>query len=100
MAAFYDRAYQERDKSESASFAQEYLSYFLIDEPSPGIEYEYRLVQQLIPSITEADVSAMAKSLLGDDSRVILAVSPQKPGIRFPPRPTSKPRSSPPRPSA
>jgi zinc protease len=84
MAAFYDRAYQERDKSESASFAQEYLSYFLIDEPSPGIEYEYRLVQQLIPSITEADVSAMAKSLLGDDSRVILAVSPQKPGIKIP----------------
>jgi zinc protease len=84
MAAFYDRAYQERNKSESGSFAQEYLNYFLIDEPSPGIEYEYRLVQQLIPSISEAEVSAMAKSLLGDDSRVILAVSPQKPGIKIP----------------
>ncbi|MBI3400051.1 MAG: insulinase family protein [Acidobacteria bacterium] len=84
MAAFYDRAYQERTKTESGSFAQEYLSYFLIDEPSPGIEYEYRLVQQLIPSISEAEVSAMAKSLLGDDSRVILAVSPQKPGIKIP----------------
>jgi zinc protease len=84
MAAFYDRAYQERTKTESGSFAQEYLSYFLIDEPSPGIEYEYRLVQQLIPSITETDVSTMAKSLLGDDSRVILAVSPQKPGIKIP----------------
>ncbi|MBI3490450.1 MAG: insulinase family protein [Acidobacteria bacterium] len=84
MSAFYERAYTERDKTESGSFAREYLSYFLIDEPSPGIEYEYRLVQQLIPSITDAEVSTMAKSLLGDDSRVVLAVSPQKPGIKIP----------------
>jgi zinc protease len=84
MTAFYERAYTERDKTESGSFAQEYLNYFLIDEPSPGIEYEYRLAQQVVPSITAAEVSAMAKSLLGDDSRVVLAVSPQKPGIRIP----------------
>ena len=70
MAAFYERAYSERDKSESGSFAQEYVSYFLEDEPSPGIEYEYRLVKQLLPDITDADASTMARSLLGDDSRV------------------------------
>ena len=38
MAAFYERAYTERDKTESGSFAQEYVSYFLNDEPSPGID--------------------------------------------------------------
>ena len=84
MAAFYEQAHNERDKTESGSFAQEYLSYFLDGEPSPGIDYEYRLVQQLLPTITEADASHMARSLLGDDSRVILATSPQKPGIRIP----------------
>jgi len=41
-------------------------------------------VQQLLPGITVNEVSAMAKALLADDSRVILAVSPQKPGIRIP----------------
>ena len=84
MAAFYERAYSERDKSESGSYAQEYLNYFLEGEPSPGIEYEYRLVKQLLPTITEADASTMARSLLGDDSRVILATSPQKAGIKVP----------------
>src|SRR4051812_3074000 len=84
MAAFYERAYSERDKTESGSFAQEYVSYFLNDEPSPGIAYEYQLVKQLLPSITETDASTMARSLLGDDSRVILATSPQKPGIKIP----------------
>src|SRR6185295_10188757 len=84
MAAFYERAYSERDKGESGSYAQEYLNYFLEGEPSPGIEYEYRLVKQLLPTITEADASTMARSLLGDDSRVILATSPQKNGVKVP----------------
>ncbi len=84
MAAFYERAHTERDKTESDSFAREYISYFLNDEPSPGIEYEYRLVQQLLPAMTANDASALAKSLLTDESRVILAVSPQKGGIRIP----------------
>lgn len=84
MLAFYERAHQERDKTESASFAQEYLNHFLDDEPSPGIEYEYRLVQQVLPDISTSDVSAAARSLLADGSRVLLAVSPQKSDIRVP----------------
>jgi zinc protease len=84
MAAFYERAYNERDKSESGSYAQEYLSFFLDNEPSPGIEYEYALVQKLLPGINVNEASAMAKALLVDNSRVILAVSPQKPDIRIP----------------
>ncbi|MGH9143807.1 MAG: M16 family metallopeptidase, partial [Vicinamibacterales bacterium] len=84
MAAFYERAYSERDKTESGSFAQEYISYFLNDEPSPGIAYEYALVKQLLPTITDADASTLARSLLGDDSRVILATSPEKTGIKIP----------------
>ena len=48
MAAFYERAYSERDKTESGQFAAEYIRVFLDDEPSPGIEYEYKLVRQLL----------------------------------------------------
>jgi zinc protease len=84
MAAFYKRAYAERDKSESGGFAQEYVNLFLEDEPSPGIDYEYRLVQQLLPGISIGEVSAMARTLLANDSRVVLAVSPQTKGLRVP----------------
>jgi len=83
-SAFMDRAYAERDKTESGSFAQEYISYFLEGEPSPGIAYESRMVQQLLPRITLADVSALASMLLGNDSRVLLATSPQKANVRVP----------------
>jgi zinc protease len=78
MSAFYERAYTERDKTESGSFAQEYLNYFLEHEPTPGIEYEYRLVQQFLPGITAQETAALGKALLAEDARVILATSPQK----------------------
>ena len=84
IAAFYERAYNERDKTESPSFAAEYLRHFFIAEPSSGIAYEYQLVKQLLPTITTNDASALAKSVLNDDSRVVLAVSPQKAGIKIP----------------
>src|SRR4051812_40021514 len=84
MTASYERAYNERDKNESGSFAQEYLNYFLTNEPSPGIEYEYRLAQALVPQITLADVTAMARSRLQGDGEVVLAITPQKEGVAVP----------------
>ena len=84
MAAYYERAYSEREKTESGSFAQEYLNHFLEGEPSPGIAFEYALVQQLLPGITVAEVTALGKTLLANDSRVILATSPQKADIKVP----------------
>jgi zinc protease len=84
MLASYERAYAERDKTESGSYVQEYVRHFLEGEPAPGIEYEYRLAQALVPSITAADVAEMAGRLFADSSRVILAVSPQKPDLKIP----------------
>src|SRR5262249_39964300 len=61
--AFIQRAYTERDKTESGSFTREYLNYFLEGEPSPGIEYEYKLTGQMLPTVTVAEVSALARTL-------------------------------------
>jgi zinc protease len=84
MLAFYERAYSERDKTESGSYAQEYVNHFLEGEPSPGIEYEYRLASSVVPAISAGDVADAARSLFSDESRVVLAVGPQKPGVTVP----------------
>ena len=81
LEASYERAYAERDKSESQGFAQELLSLFLQNEPAPGIAYEHELVKQLLPTITTAEVSAMMRTLMNDDGRVILSTAPQKDGL-------------------
>jgi zinc protease len=84
MRSFYERAYNERDKNESASYAQEYLAYFLNEEPSPGIAYEWRLVQQVLPTVTLADVTTLATARLGGEGEVVLAVMPQKDTVKVP----------------
>ena len=84
MGAFFDRAYAERDKTESASYAREYVSHFLVGEPSPGIAYEYEMARQFVPAMSTAEVSALVKRLLGETSRVVLAVSPEKANVRVP----------------
>ena len=82
--ASYDRAYAEREKSESGLYVQEYVNNFLEGEPSPGIAYEHKLVQALVPSITATEVASAAKTAFADVSRVILGVSPQKADIKVP----------------
>jgi zinc protease len=81
MLASYERAYSERDKTESGSYAQEYVNYFLEGEPSPGIDVEYRIAKSMLPAITAAEVGDAARRLFSDESRVILAVSPQRAGV-------------------
>jgi zinc protease len=84
MLAGYQRAYAERDKTESGSYAREYVSHFLEGEPSPGIEYEYKLAQALVPQITPPEIADAVRSMFADESRVILAVTPEKAGVQAP----------------
>lgn len=84
MLSFYERAYAEREKTESSTFASAYVDHFLNAEPSPSIEYEVELARRLLPTIALNDVNASVRTLLDDESRVILAVSPKKEGIPVP----------------
>jgi len=81
MLARYERAYNERDKAESPGFAQELVTYYLTGEAAPGIENELKMAREIVPSITVADVSAMARELLPDTNRVVVATAPQKAGL-------------------
>jgi zinc protease len=84
MLRGYEMAYTERSKTPSAAFVGEYIGNFLTGEAIPGIEYEYRATQQLLPTITLADVNTLARNWIRDDNRVIIVQAPQKDGLRVP----------------
>jgi zinc protease len=73
----YERAYAERERTESASHASEYVDHFLTGEAIPGIAYEFQLVQQLLPTITVADVNRLAREWITDDNRIVLVSAPE-----------------------
>jgi zinc protease len=81
LLARYERLYNERDKAESDGFASELITYYLTGEAAPGIETELKLAREFVPSITVAEVSGVARALLPDTNRVVIATAPQKPGL-------------------
>ncbi|MDB5035189.1 MAG: peptidase domain protein [Chlorobi bacterium] len=78
-----EQAYAERDKVESARYADEYSSYFLNGTSSPGIEYESALYSRYMPGITLQEVNAVGK-LFTDDNRVVTVTGPRKEGVSLP----------------
>ncbi|HEX6575687.1 MAG TPA: pitrilysin family protein, partial [Gemmatimonadaceae bacterium] len=80
----YERSFAEREKTQSESFVEEYIGNFLNGESIPGIEYEYKLAQELLPTISLADVNSLAKKWITDENRVIIALAPVKDGVALP----------------
>ena len=76
-----EKAYLERDKTDSRSYASEYIRHFLVGEPIPGIAYEYELYKQYLPGISVKEINELARSWLPDENRVVLINLPEKEGI-------------------
>jgi zinc protease len=79
LLAGYGQAFNERGNAESPSLANELVRHVLQGEPAPGIAYEFALVRGFLPGITAAELTAEMRTLVRDDSRVVLGVSPAVP---------------------
>jgi len=59
-----EKAYNERNTTESGKLVDEYVRNFLTREPIPGIENEFSYVKEMLPGITLEEVNAEAKKWL------------------------------------
>jgi zinc protease len=84
MLRSFERAIAERDNQQSDDLAAEYIRNFTTDEPIPGIAYEYELYKRFVPTITLAELNAMAATLSPDRNRTVIVSAPQKPGLVLP----------------
>ena len=73
-----EQGYEEREKTESSSHTGEYVEHYLTGEAIPGIAYEFRRAQEVLPGITLADLNAVAKGWLAGEAPVILVNAPEK----------------------
>ncbi|HEY5801980.1 MAG TPA: insulinase family protein, partial [Burkholderiaceae bacterium] len=67
-----ENAYNEREKTESATYAAEYIRHFLVEESIPGIEREYNYVKDLLPGITLEEVNKFAKVTIAANERKLV----------------------------
>jgi zinc protease len=80
----YENSYNERDKTNSANYAAEYLRNFLLDEPIPGIEFEFDFVKEFLQGISLEEVNDVLRKSLTHDNRLLLLLTPQKDGLQVP----------------
>lgn len=79
-----ESAYNERNKNKSEVYAEEYIENFLDKEPIPGIEYEYTIMNKIIPSISVEVINQVMKQLVSDTNQAVLIAGPAKEGIKYP----------------
>jgi zinc protease len=82
ILAQYEKAYNDKDKSNSENFIGEYQSHFLENSPAPGIEWEFNMVKKMIPNITLKDVNGFVKGYVKEDNRVVVITGPEKEGLK------------------
>jgi zinc protease len=85
MLTSIERSLKEKNKTESANYASEYINNFLTEEPIPGIEKESEYYKELLPQITVEDVNAIAKKLDQNSNEFIALTGPDPaPGKSLP----------------
>ncbi len=80
----YENAYNNRDKERNSRYSQEYVRNFTDNEPIPGIEYEYNMINMIAPNIPVEAINQTVAQLIGDKNMVISVSGPEKDGLVYP----------------
>ena len=79
-----ESAYNERAKVKSQRYCKEYVRHFIDNEPIPGIENEYAMMNQLAPNLPVELVNGYIQSIMSDSNLVVMAMLPEKEGLVHP----------------
>ncbi|MDQ1266730.1 MAG: zinc protease, partial [Bacteroidota bacterium] len=84
---FMEKAFAERDKTESRNYASEYIRNFLENESAPGIASELELYNKWLPDISLKEVNEAANNYIRKESVVISISAPEREGVKVPTEP-------------
>jgi len=85
MLRSYERSYNEREKTESTSYADEYIRNFLDQESIPGIANEYAYCKEFVPTITIDEINKYAvKTIPANDTKLVIYQGAEKADFKIP----------------
>lgn len=84
MLASYERAYNERSKTNSGVYVNQYVANFLDNMPATGIEFQYEFIKKHLEGITLAEVNQLAAQWITEDNRVVVITAPDKETVKLP----------------
>ncbi len=81
ILARMEKAFQNKDKTESANYVGEYVRNFLEKEPMPGIEWEFAFYKKTLPEVSIDDVNNIIQNYLNKENRVVVLTGADKEGV-------------------
>lgn len=76
--------YNERDKEKNETYVKEYVRNFIDNEPIPGIENKYAIMNQIVPNIPVAMINQVVPEMITDSNLVVAIFGPEKEGLKYP----------------
>ena len=73
----YERSWNNRTKTESAQFADEYIRNFTDNEAVPGIDAEFEMIKKLLPTIKLSEVNAITELFKNEKNRFTYVMGPE-----------------------
>ena len=87
MLNSYENSFNNRDKTESSVFADEYIRNFTDNESIPGIAVEFEQVKSMLPSITLDEVNGVATIFKNEKNRFSYVMGPEASSTNMLPSP-------------
>ena len=80
----YEKMAKESDKTESRSYADEFIRNYMTQECIPGIQREFEIVKEFLPGIGLEEVNKLGQSWTTDNNIAALITAPEKVGNKVP----------------
>ena len=86
MLSSLDKMWEGRDKRSNTSFYNQALGWFLSNEPMPSLEFNYKMMKQVVPMIPLEAINQVLPQLVAksDSNLVILNFNNEKEGAVYP----------------
>ena len=84
VTSWIEKAYENRDKTESRRKINAYVNHFLENTPAPGVEWEFSKYQEMLPGISLDEVNSLIQNFIRDENRVVVITGPEKETIKQP----------------
>lgn len=80
----FEKKYKERNKQNNDEIVRELQQNYLVNEPVPGIEFEFDLAKKLLPEVTLEQINALAGKWNTKENLVVTLSGPEKEGLVYP----------------
>jgi zinc protease len=84
LLSMYEKLAKESDKTESESYAEEFIRNYLTQECIPGILKEFEIVKEYLPGITLEEINKLGQEWTTDKNMAALITAQQKEGLNVP----------------